>query len=232
MCGRYTLRSPLSRIAEQYGLSPEELVELWQMRAVERYNIAPSQEVLAVGPAKDGHPAGAFFRWGLVPAWARESKPGPINARAETAAAKPTFAEALQKRRCLIPADGFYEWRQLGSRKKQPWYFRLKDGSPFAFAGVWEAWRPSEGGKPLFTCALLTVPANDVVKPVHDRMPAILRSEDYAAWIDRARTDPAEVIALAAGYPFPAEAMEAVPVGPHVNDPKHDDPACLARVPA
>jgi putative SOS response-associated peptidase YedK len=226
MCGRYTLRSPLARIAEQYGLRPEELVELWQMRTIERYNIAPTQEVLTVGPNKEGNPAPAFFRWGLVPGWVRDSKPGPINARAETAAAKPTFAEALCKRRCLIPADSFYEWQQLGPRKKRPWNFHLRDGSPFAFAGVWEAWRPPEGGKPLFTCALLTVPANDVVRPVHDRMPAILRPADDAVWMDRGRTDPNQALTLV--RPYDAAAMEAVPVGPYVNDPRHDDPGCLA----
>src|SRR5262249_7259333 len=144
---------------------------------------------------------------------------------AETAASKPTFAEAVCKRRCLIPADSFYEWQQLGPRKKRPWNFRLKDGSPFAFAGVWEAWRPPEGGKPLFTCALLTVPANDVVRPVHDRMPAILRPADYGAWMHRGTTDPSRVMPLV--RPYEAAAMQAVPVGPHVNDPKHDDAGCL-----
>ncbi len=230
MCGRYTLRSPLARLADQYGLRPEELVELWQARAVERYNVAPSQEVLTVGAAKDGHPAGAFFRWGLVASWAADVNKAPINARAETAASKPTFAEALQKRRCLIPADGFYEWEQLPGRKKRPWHFRLRDGGPFAFAGVWEAWRSHEGARPLLTCALLTVPANELVKPVHGRMPAILRPADYAAWIDRGTAEPGKVLPLAG--PYPAGDMEAVPVGRYINDPGHDDPGCLAPVPA
>jgi putative SOS response-associated peptidase YedK len=226
MCGRYSLRSPLARLADQYGLRPEELVELWQMRAVERYNIAPTQEVLTVGPNREGRPAGAFFRWGLVPSWARDVKQAPINARAETVTTKATFAEALCKRRCLIPADSFYEWQELAGRRRQPWNFRLKDGSPFAFAGLWEAWRAPGGGKPLFTCALLTVPANDVVRPVHDRMPAILRPADYAAWIDRGTTDPAKVLPLVG--PYPAGEMEAVPANPYVNSPEHEGEQCLA----
>jgi putative SOS response-associated peptidase YedK len=230
MCGRFTLQTPLQRLADHLGLRVEELVQLFQNRPAERFNVAPSQEVLAVGPNREGKPAPAFFRWGLVPSWAADVKKAPINARAETAAAKATFAEALQKRRCLIPADGFYEWQQVGNRKKQPWHFRLRDGGPFAFAGVWDAWRSHEGAKPLLTCALLTVPANEVVKPVHGRMPAILRPADYAAWTDRGTTDPGKVMPLVS--PYPAAEMEAVPVGPYVNKPEHDDPACLAPVPA
>jgi putative SOS response-associated peptidase YedK len=225
MCGRYTLRTPWQRLAEHFNLRVTDLPELFQPR----YNVAPTQSVMSVGPNREGQPAPAFFRWGLVPAWASDPKAGPINARAETAASKPTFSEALQKRRCLIVADGFFEWKRVQSGK-QPWYFRVRDGEPFAFAGLWEAWRPPEGGKPLLTCAMLTVAPNEVVKPVHNRMPAILRLEDYAAWSDRAVTDARKVLSLVRPYD-PAE-MTAFAVSHHVNNPKNDDAECVAPAPA
>src|SRR5262249_48591140 len=140
---------------------------------VQRYNIAPSQPVLCVGLSRDAKPAPALFRWGLVPGWAAAAKKAPINARAETAAGKPTFPEAPRKRRCLIRARGFCGGGRRPGRRKRPGLFRLAGGGRFAFAGLWEAWRPPSG-PPLLTCALLTAAANDVVKPVHGRMPLIL----------------------------------------------------------
>lgn len=162
-----------------------------------------------------GRPAAATFHWGIVPPWATDPKPGPINARSETVANKPTFAEAFRKRRCLIVADGFYEWAKLPGRRKQPWHCRLSGGGPFAFAGLWEAWRPASG-PPLLTRALLTTEANELVRPVHRRMPVILRPEDYALWIDRGNDDPAKVRRLLG--PFAMDRMEALAVGPWVND--------------
>jgi putative SOS response-associated peptidase YedK len=215
MCGRFALIVSGEDIADSFGLS--ETPPLFP-----RYNIAPSQPVLCVGLSRDGQPAPALFRWGLVPGWAPDTKKAPINARAETAAGKPTFAEALRKRRCLVPATGFYEWEQLPGRRKRPWHFRLAGGELFAFAGLWEAWRPP-AGPPLLTCALLTTAANDVVKPVHARMPLILSPEAYAAWIDRGREEVAGLL-----RPMPAERVEAFPVGPAVNDPRHEGPECLA----
>jgi putative SOS response-associated peptidase YedK len=187
-----------------------------------RYNIAPSQPVFCVGLSRDGKPAPALFRWGLVPGWATDARKAPINARAETAARKPTFAAALRKRRCLVPATGFYEWEQLPGRRKRPWYFRLAGGGLFAFAGHWEAWRPPSGPPPL-TCARLTAAANDVVKPVHRRMALILPPEAYAAWTDRGLEEVADLL-----RPLPAGRMKAFPVGPAVNDPRHEGPECLA----
>jgi putative SOS response-associated peptidase YedK len=221
MCGRYTLATPWQRLAEKFGMRVADVPELF----AHRYNIAPSQSVLAVGPDRTGHPAPAFFKWGLVPAWASDAKHGPINARAETVASRSTFADALRHRRCLIVADGFYEWQKL-KRAKQPWHFRMKDGSPFAFAGIWEAWRPADGGKPLLTCAMLTVPANDTVKPVHNRMPAILSAQDYAPWTSRENDDPDEVLPLV--RPYEAREMTATAVGPFVNDARHEGEECLA----
>ena len=165
MCGRYYLLASPADLADLFGLA--DVPDL-----LPRYNIAPTQPVLAVGLSKDGRPAVATFRWGIVPPWESEPKPGPINARSETVAHKPTFAEAIRKRRCLIPASGFYEWLRQG-KVKQPFAIRMADGRPFAFAGIWEAWRP-ESGPPLLTCAILTTAANDLVRPVHDRMPCIL----------------------------------------------------------
>ena len=218
MCGRFSLLTSGADLAEHFGLdAPPALVP--------RYNIAPTQPVLAVGLSRDGRPAAATFRWGIVPPWSAEPKPGPINARSETVASKPTFAEAFRKRRCLVPTDGFYEWAKLPGRRKQPWHFRLSGGGPFAFAGLWEAWRPASG-PPLLTCALLTTAANELVRPVHDRMPVILRPKDYARWIDRGKDEPAELLPLL--RPFGAERMEGVAVGSWVNDARHEGPACLA----
>jgi putative SOS response-associated peptidase YedK len=146
-----------------------------------------------------------------VPRWADDTKKAPINARAETVARLEFFKDSFCERRCLVASSGFYEWEQLPGRKKRPWVFRLKDGGPFAFAGIWEAWRP-ESGPPLFTCAILTTAPNDVVKPVHDRMPLILPPEHYAAWLDRSRTDPAGLTQLL--RPYPADLMEALPLAP------------------
>src|SRR5437879_1186383 len=139
MCGRFLALSSGVTLAEHFGLGHPPPV-------TPRHNVAPSQPVLTVGLSKEGRPSTALFRWGLVPPWAADPKPGPINARAETAADKPTFADAFRKRRCLIPADGFYEWERLPGGKKRPWAFRLRGGGPFAFAGLWEAWRPPGGG--------------------------------------------------------------------------------------
>jgi putative SOS response-associated peptidase YedK len=221
MCGRYSLATPWQRLAEHFGMRVADVPELFE----HRYNIAPSQSVLAVGLDRAGHPAPAFFKWGLVPTWSNDDKHGPINARAESVANKATFAEALRRRRCLIVADGFYEWQKL-KRAKQPWHFRMSDGAPFAFAGLWEVWRPAEKGSPLLTCAMLTVPANDAVKPVHNRMPAIMEPRDYAAWINRDNDDPEEVLALV--RPYDAHTMSATAVGPYVNDARHEGPECLA----
>jgi putative SOS response-associated peptidase YedK len=191
-----------------------------------RYNIAPSQSVLAVGPDRGGNPAAAMFQWGLIPSWAQEkdTSRAPINARVEGVEGKPTFADALRHRRCLIPASGYYEWKRLKGRK-QPYYFRMQDGKPFAFAGLWEAWRSDAGARPLLTCCLFTVPPNDLAKSVHNRMPAILRPADYAAWMDRKIDDPEEVLPLV--RPYEAECMETFAVTTYVNDAHHDGPECV-----
>ena len=168
----------------------------------------------------------AWLRWGLVPAWAKDPAMGArlINARAETAAEKPAFRAAMRARRCLVVADGFYEWQRTG-RAKQPHFFQLRGGRPFAFAGLWEAWRRPDNA-PLETCTLLTTEANELVRPIHDRMPVILPRTAYDAWLDPAVASPDTLAPLLA--PYPSGEMEARAVSPFVNSPTHDSPECIA----
>ncbi len=218
MCGRFMLRATVARLTDRFGLRAAHLHDL-----TPRYNIAPGQSVLAVGPTERGRPGAAFLRWGLVPAWAGNQRNPFPTARAETVADKGTFAAALRHRRCLIPADGYYEWSGT-RRRRRAWRIRLRGDDLFAFAGIWES-RRDPTGRPLLTCAILTVPANDLLRPIQPRMPAILTPEDYGAWTDRTRDDPEQVLPLLC--PYPADAMEALPVGPYVNDARHEGPRCL-----
>jgi putative SOS response-associated peptidase YedK len=218
MCGRFLLIS-----------SPDVLAAYFSVAALAKvkphYNIAPSQLVAAVGLDRQGRRDRAIFRWGLVPSWAQDPKKAVINARSETVASLPTFAESFRQRRCLIPADGFYEWKKLAGKRKQPFCIRLVGDKPFAFAGIWDSWKPPSGGPPLFTCAILTTRPNELAKSIHDRMPAILAPKDYDVWIDRSVQEPAELKPLLA--PYPAEEMHAFPIGPFVNDAKHEGAECL-----
>ncbi len=215
MCGRYTLTSLAAALAGHFDVAgfPE---------LAPRYNVAPSQTVPVIRLDSGGRREAATARWGLVPSWAREPSSLFINARAETVAQKPSFRSAFRQRRCLVPADGFFEWARAAGRK-QPWLFRPQDGLPWGFAGLWESWR-GPGGQALQTCAVLTVAANDLVRPAHDRMPAVLRPEDYAAWLDPAAR-PDDLLRLL--VPLAPEKMRADVVAPWVNDPRHDDPRCL-----
>lgn len=168
-----------------------------------------------------------LMRWGLVPAWAKEASIGHrmINARAETVAEKPSFRRAFESRRCLAPADGFYEWRKLeGSRAKIPMRFVLKSREPFAFAGLWDIWRKPDSGE-LRSFTIITTAANELLRPIHDRMPVILRPEDEEKWLDPGLSDPNRLSSFLKTYP--AEEMEAYEVSTRVNSPKNDDPACL-----
>ena len=219
MCGRFNQTASGDEVAEAFGL--DETPEL-----APRYNIAPTQPVAVVGvqPAS-GRRGLAMLTWGLVPKGALSRERGFINARAETAWEKAAFAEAFARRRCLIPATGFYEWQRLDPRRRQPWLFRLAAPGPFAFAGLWE---PAAAAVPgaTATCAILTTEPNDLARPVHDRMPVILAPSDYARWLDPAVQLPGELRPLL--RPFPAAAMTAFPVSTRVNNPALDDPACLA----
>lgn len=224
MCGRYTLR-----------VSPIELAEIFgALRTIEwspRYNIAPTQMVAGVRPAEEGDGRElALFKWGLIPSWAKDAKIGSslINARAETVATKPAFRAAIKKRRCLIPADGFYEWQAVAGQKvKQPYFIGVRDLPVFAFAGLWEYWT-SLDGTPVETCTIITTDANELMRTVHTRMPVILDPGDYDLWLDRDRHDPIEVLPLL--KQFPAERMQLVPVSTLVNSPRNDRPECVARM--
>ncbi len=216
MCGRFTMAAPGDQIAELFELRDVPVLS-------PRYNIAPTQDVAAVRAAAEGRELVALH-WGLIPSWAKERSIGArmINARSETVAEKPSFRSALKSRRCLIVADGFYEWQKLGARK-QPFFIALADRRPFAFAGLWERWA-GEGGEPVESCTILTTTANDTIAPIHDRMPVILDRESHGLWLDRGVTDAAALLPLL--RPQPAEAVTAFPVGLLVNNPANDVPAC------
>ena len=215
MCGRFSLGGTV-RVGQLFDLPnwPE---------TPPRYNIAPGQDVPAVIRNREtAARESRRFRWGLVPFWAKDPTIGNrlINARAETVAAKPAFRRPLRERRCLILADGFYEWEQRG-RGKQPWYIRMRDSRPFAFAGLWDRWQPASD-EPIETCAIVTTEPNEVIGRVHNRMPAILSPEAYGLWLDPTFQDVEGVQAVL--RPFPAEEMVAFPVGTQVNSPVHDSP--------
>ena len=223
MCGRYSLATPNpGTVRERFALAPDTPVE-------QRFNIAPGQHVLAVTTDREGVPRADRLRWGLVPHWAQDPKIGwrMINARSETAAEKPAYRELLQRRRCLILADGFFEWQRLSGGRKQPWWITLPGHEPFAFAGLWATWRPPDRDdvEPLRTCTILTTSATAALREVHDRMPVLLPRDAERAWLDHA-TAAGTVAELLA----PREGTERVPVGPQVSDPANDTPDVLAAV--
>lgn len=214
MCGRYTLHSR-DRLSLK-GLSPLDLP------FDPRYNIAPSQEVLVLANFGKGI-EGRLMHWGLIPSWSTDGK-GFINARAETLEEKPSFSESFRFRRCLIPADGFFEWKRAG-REKRPFYICANDDAPLMFAGIWDTWRCH--GQIVSSCAIITTTANEVVGQLHNRMPAILPAEVQAAWLDR-RTTRSELMSML--VPFPAAKTKTYPVSSEVNQPNVDTPDLIARV--
>lgn len=218
MCGRYSLTRPKAMLESLFKI--EILGDL-----PPRYNIAPGQPIPAVRTDKKGYQVITLFQWGLIPSWSKDPAIGArmINARSETAAEKPAFRAAMKRRRCLIPSDGFYEWAQA-SASKQPHHVQMKDGHPFAFAGLWELWCGADGSE-IESCTILTTAANPLLKPIHPRMPVILRPEDYGRWMDPSNEKPAGLTDLL--RPYPPEEMVARPVGRRVNSPRNDDPKCL-----
>jgi len=218
-----------SPYSSRIGSSPEFGISDLPARSP-RYNIAPSQSVAAVRAASSGSGSEiALLRWGLIPSWSKYSAIGNrlINARAETVREKPSFRSAFKRHRCLIPANGFYEWQRL-ERGKQPYYIRMRDGRLFAFAGLWDRW---EGGgeDTVETCTILTTAANSVLAPIHDRMPVVLPQGEYARWLDPTLRDTDSLAPLL--IPFPPEEMVAYPVSPRVNAPSVDDERCVAPLP-
>ncbi len=217
MCGRYTLTVPVEILAEEFGVTgplPE---------VPPSYNIAPTQEVAAV-LADDGERRLEMLRWGLIPSWADDPGIGSrmINARSETVPEKPSFRRAFRERRCLILADGFYEWKRTNDGK-QPYYIRMEGGRPFAFAGLWESWRG--GREEIRSCTILTTEANDRVSNIHHRMPMILAPEDHGLWLDPDVREADPLLPLLT--PYPDDVMEAYPVSRFVNRPVNDDPRCV-----
>jgi putative SOS response-associated peptidase YedK len=218
MCGRFTLIADRKKLAESFvgydvpeGLRP-------------RYNIAPSQAVAVI--ANNGQQKIELFQWGLIPFWAKDPKIGNrmINARAETLAEKPSFKNPYKRRRCLVLADGFYEWKKMNGGKT-PMYIQLANGEPFGFAGLWESWHSPEGST-ILSCTVITTTPNDLLADIHNRMPVILPPSAYKAWLDPAERSPDQLDDLL--KPYPAAEMTAVPVSTLVNNPKNDVPECVA----
>jgi putative SOS response-associated peptidase YedK len=220
MCGRFTLRTNAAALVEHFGGELPFDVPL-------RYNIAPTQPVATVRISPDdGCRHWQMVRWGLIPSWAKEESIGNrmINARAETLTEKPAFRAAWRRRRCLIPADGYYEWQKTG-KSKQPFYIRLRDDSPFAMAGLWESWMNPATGAPVESCTVITTDANELTRPIHDRMPVILHAADYDRWLDPQLPNLDRLRELL--RPFDSLAMRADPVSTLVNNPRNDNPRCV-----
>ena len=221
MCGRFGVFSPPERLAEKFGLDQAPEIS-------PRYNIAPGTDILTVR-AEGDRPVlcSALVRWGLIPFWAEDMALGAkmINARAETFFRKPAFRKAAQNRRCLIPADGFYEWADRRKDSRKPFFISLKSGEPFGLAGIWEVWHGPDRGA-VESAAIITTEANSLMAPIHNRMPVIIPESGYSRWLDPGETDATALDDLLT--PFPAETMIASPVGSYVNNPRHEGRECLA----
>jgi putative SOS response-associated peptidase YedK len=219
MCGRFTLIAPGEAVADLFQLPETPIL-------APRFNIAPTQPIAAVRVSSIGGDRElTHFHWGLIPRWAKDPKIGSrmINARSETAAEKPSFRAAFKYRRCLVPADGFYEWQKLNGGK-QPVRIQMDDGGLFAIAGLWEHWISADGSE-IESCTLLTTEPNDFLRPIHNRMPVIISPDDFDLWLDPGAQHPGEVQHLLRAYP--AEAMSHYPVSTHVNNPRNEDPLCI-----
>jgi putative SOS response-associated peptidase YedK len=232
MCGRFTLTpGAIDELADLFGLDGAAPAE-GRLSLLPHWNIAPTQQV-AVVRLLDGKRRLDMLRWGLLPPWTQDPKKGPplINARADTVAEKPSFRHALKQRRCLVPADGFFEWAPPPegapkAAKKQPWWFRMKDEAPFAFAALWESWQPPDpASPPVASFTLVTTDANEVVAPVHHRMPVILPPEAFGRWLDPQVRDAKDVLPLL--RPYPAALMKATPVSQRLNSAREDDPSLV-----
>lgn len=217
MCGRFSLTLPVDAMSHLFGFDPESAPDLSP-----RYNIAPSQGVAIVRRRGEGTERElAVVQWGFVPAWARDpaSMRQPINARGETVAAKPMFRDSYRYRRCLIPADGFYEWQRTAAGK-QPWRIERADGAPFAFAGLWDRWQGRDGGV-IESCVILTTDANEAVRPIHDRMPVMLDIGRFGPWLEASPVEASDLI-----EPYRGK-LALWPVSRRLNDPGQDDPGLI-----
>lgn len=221
MCGRYAFFSPAEAVKRTFALDDVPDLE-------PRYNISPTQSVPAVRAGEEGTRAFAMLHWGLVPKWAKERAIGNrmINARSESIAEKPSFRDAFRKRRCLVLADGWYEW-QVTPDGKQPWFIRLKGSRPIAFAGLWERWKDPADGAPLESCTIVTTDASESIKKIHERMPVVLAEGDQDRWLDTAFSETDKLSELL--RPYEPKALEAWPVSRQVNAPKNQGPALIDR---
>jgi putative SOS response-associated peptidase YedK len=218
MCGRFSITKPIEAIRQLFNVP-----QLPNLEA--RFNLAPSQPAPVVRLDREGNRELAMLRWGLIPWWAKDPAIGykTINARVETVATKPASRDAFQRRRCLVPTDGFYEWQKVG-KEKQPFRITMADEGLFGFAGLWERWKPPEG-EPVESFTIVVGEPNELVRPIHDRMPVIIDPVDYETWLD---ADPSEVGSLL--RPYPAEKMRAYPVSRRANSPDNDDAEIIAPV--
>ena len=221
MCGRYSQRQSAEIIAQAFQVDNVPPLK-------PRYNIAPTQSVPTILQLSTStNRQLKMLHWGLIPSWAKDSKMGSklINARAETVAEKPSFRSAFRQRRCLVLADGFYEWQQQEDKQKQPFYFRMSDEHPFAFAGLWEHWEDKDTGKTIESCTLLTTDPNELMQSVHNRMPVILEPKNYDIWLDPEVKNPELLQPFL--HPYPAEEMTSFPVSKAVNKPSNDTAECI-----
>jgi putative SOS response-associated peptidase YedK len=221
MCARVTLRSGVERVKEEFGISAAAAPDFKQS-----YNISPGTDVLAV--VRNDENRLSIFRWGLIPSWAREAAIGNklINARAETLAEKPAFKDAFRKRRCLVVVDGFYEWHKEKGRSV-PFFVSLKSGRPFGLAGLYENWHSPEG-EDMETCTVITTEANDIIAPIHSRMPVIVPEQNRGLWLDAGTQDMAALERML--MPYDPDEMDAYEVSPYVNYASNDSPECIRPV--
>ena len=225
MCGRYTSTTSAADLAAYFDVDEVVAEELGP-----RYNVAPTDEVYAVARSSKGPTRLGTFRWGLVPSWAEDVRVGArmINARAESLVDKPAFRRPFERYRCIVPADGFYEWQVVaGRKKKQPWHISRADGDVLAFAGLWSSWRPQRGSDEgrVTSCAIITTDANEAIRPLHDRMPVILPPDAWAAWLDPANDDVEDLRGLL--VPAPDELLRLTMVGDAVSNVRNDGPHLL-----
>ena len=217
MCGRFALATTSEELVNHFNLKRKVTLG-------SRYNIAPSQPVIIIRSGTSSNKLSAI-RWGLIPHWSKDEKIGfkLINARAETVQEKPSFRDAFKSRRCLIPATGFYEWKQEG-RMKQPYYIKMKNGSLFAMAGIWESWQDPEG-KTIDSCAIITTDANGIVGKIHDRMPVIMSNKSYGLWLSSTSNSLQEFL-----RPYSPFKMTAYPVSGMINNAKNEGEGCIRKI--
>jgi putative SOS response-associated peptidase YedK len=222
MCGRFTSLLSPELLVDLYGVPTPQELEC-------RYNIAPTQEVLAVRQDAAGERYLSAVSWGLVPHWAKELSIGSkmINARCESVFEKPSFRQAIRTRRCIVPASGFYEWATIADGRI-PHYITMQDGSPFSFAGIWESWADPDGHA-VETCAILTTAANGLIETIHDRMPVILHPTEFDLWLDRTVNDQYELKRVF--QPYPSDVMQIWPVSLVVNNSRHESSECIEPLP-